>query len=212
VLKAVADWLDPLRGGPDERGWPFGRDVHLSDLYGVMEKVPGVDFVAELRLLSPCPPGDAGCVAAAELRHPESHEQVGLALAAHHLPRAELRPEHVQVAAAAVPVRVRVSLLPAPGASAAALERAVAGVVRRLFGRFGDVGVREDRSGPFEVTAGEVRDAVRALPGVVPVPVDARFEADPARLRGEGLDQAVRFEALEVAAPGLELDLEGRDL
>jgi|GEM_PF-791148 len=210
VLEAVAAWLDPLLGGPDGRGWPFGRDAHLSDLYGVIEAVPGVDFVADLRLSSDCAAGDAGCVAAAQARHPDTGEQVGLALAAHHLPRADLRPEDVHVAAAAVPVRVRVSLLPAADVSRAALETAVGAAVRRAFSPFGG---GPNGSAGAEVTAGAVAGAVGALPEVDPAhAVGVRFEADAARLRSAGLGQAVRFDAGEVAAPGVELDAEGREL
>jgi hypothetical protein len=210
VLEAVAAWLDPLLGGPDRRGWPFGHDVHLSDLYGVIERVPGVDFVADLRLSSVCAPGDAGCVAAADALHPQTGEQVGLALAAHHLPRAELAPEDVHVAAAAVPVRVRVSLLPAEGVSREALETAVGGAVRRVFSPFGG---GPNGSAHTEVTAGDVAAAVRALAEADPVhAVDVRLEADPLRLRSAGLAQAMRFEAGEVAAPGVELDATGRAL
>lgn len=42
--------LHPLFGGPDGRGWPFGRDVHKSDLYRVVEGEAGVDYVADLEL------------------------------------------------------------------------------------------------------------------------------------------------------------------
>ncbi|MGH8554145.1 MAG: baseplate J/gp47 family protein, partial [Gammaproteobacteria bacterium] len=51
VRAALARFLHPLTGGPEEEGWPFGRDVYLSDVAAVLEAVEGVDFVRELELL-----------------------------------------------------------------------------------------------------------------------------------------------------------------
>jgi hypothetical protein len=43
--RAVRSHLHPLRGGPDGRGWPFGRSVHVSELISLLSGVPGVGFV-----------------------------------------------------------------------------------------------------------------------------------------------------------------------
>jgi len=51
VRAALERFLHPLTGGPEELGWPFGRDVYLSDVAAVLEAVEGVDFVRELELL-----------------------------------------------------------------------------------------------------------------------------------------------------------------
>ena len=51
VTTALAAFLHPLTGGPEGQGWPFGRDVYLSDVAAVLENVPGVDYVATLHLL-----------------------------------------------------------------------------------------------------------------------------------------------------------------
>jgi hypothetical protein len=32
-------------GGPDGNGWPFGRNLYLSDIYDVLEQVSGVDYI-----------------------------------------------------------------------------------------------------------------------------------------------------------------------
>lgn len=51
-VRAVLErFLHPLTGGPEGCGWPFGRDVFLSDLAAVLEAVDGVDYVRELNLL-----------------------------------------------------------------------------------------------------------------------------------------------------------------
>jgi hypothetical protein len=49
--QALETFLHPLRGGTDGRGWEPGRDVFLSDIAAVLERVKGVDYVQELALL-----------------------------------------------------------------------------------------------------------------------------------------------------------------
>jgi uncharacterized phage protein gp47/JayE len=48
---ALEEFLHPLRGGPERQGWDMGRDVYLSDVAAVIERVEGVDYVKELELL-----------------------------------------------------------------------------------------------------------------------------------------------------------------
>lgn len=43
--------LHPTLGGLDGQGWPFGRALHKSDLYRVVESVEGVDYVDELEIV-----------------------------------------------------------------------------------------------------------------------------------------------------------------
>jgi hypothetical protein len=38
-------FFDPLAGGLDKQGWRFGRNVYVSELYQVMQQIPGVDHV-----------------------------------------------------------------------------------------------------------------------------------------------------------------------
>lgn len=60
VIDALNAFLQPLYGGPDGRGWPFGRDVYLSDVAKVVEGVSGVDYVQQLELLlNLIPAGDS---------------------------------------------------------------------------------------------------------------------------------------------------------
>jgi hypothetical protein len=49
--EALEQFLHPLLGGPENNGWPAGRDVFLSDVAAILERVAGVDYVAELSLL-----------------------------------------------------------------------------------------------------------------------------------------------------------------
>jgi predicted phage baseplate assembly protein len=51
VKSALGAFLHPLAGGPERRGWPFGRDVFVSDVASLLESVEGVDYVEMLTLL-----------------------------------------------------------------------------------------------------------------------------------------------------------------
>ncbi len=56
---ALARFLHPLTGGPAGAGWPFGRDVYLSDVSALLEGLPGVDYVEQLALtIAGSPVGD----------------------------------------------------------------------------------------------------------------------------------------------------------
>jgi phage-related baseplate assembly protein len=48
---ALQTFLHPLRGGPAGKGWEPGRDVFLSDVASVLERVAGIDYVKELGLM-----------------------------------------------------------------------------------------------------------------------------------------------------------------
>lgn len=50
IQRALRSFLDPLRGGPDGLGWPFGRPVYRSEILQVMDGVAGVDHVSDLTL------------------------------------------------------------------------------------------------------------------------------------------------------------------
>jgi hypothetical protein len=59
VIAALDAFLDPLTGGPDGRGWPFGRDVYRSEILHVIDAAPGVDHVIALSLSDI--PGEEQC-------------------------------------------------------------------------------------------------------------------------------------------------------
>lgn len=52
LTAAVDAFFHPLRGGPDGRGWPFGRDVYRSEVLQVLDDTEGTDHVASLEFLS----------------------------------------------------------------------------------------------------------------------------------------------------------------
>jgi len=63
IIDAVNDFLDPLKGGDDTLGWPFGRNVFVSELYSLIDQLQGVDYVktdktepgSSITLTSPTP-------------------------------------------------------------------------------------------------------------------------------------------------------------
>ncbi|THA73182.1 putative baseplate assembly protein [Streptomyces sp. A0642] len=50
ALDALFRRIDPLRGGTDGSGWPFGRPVQYGEIFAVLQSVPGVRLVDEVRL------------------------------------------------------------------------------------------------------------------------------------------------------------------
>lgn len=44
AVEALQGFLHPLRGGSDGKGWPFGRNVYVSELYELLDTLSGVDY------------------------------------------------------------------------------------------------------------------------------------------------------------------------
>jgi len=55
ALNALYELLDPLRGGPEGTGWPFGRAVHSGEVFAALQGVRGVDVVEDVRLFGANP-------------------------------------------------------------------------------------------------------------------------------------------------------------
>jgi hypothetical protein len=47
VKRAAALFFDPI-GDEQRPGYPLGRDVYISEIYQLLERVPGVDYVQRL--------------------------------------------------------------------------------------------------------------------------------------------------------------------
>jgi predicted phage baseplate assembly protein len=43
-------YFDPLRGGPDSKGWPAGRDVYRAEVMALLSRVPGITHVDNVEL------------------------------------------------------------------------------------------------------------------------------------------------------------------
>ncbi|EFC85031.1 putative baseplate assembly protein [Parafrankia sp. EUN1f] len=50
ALRLLHRRMHPVTGGPDGTGWPFGRAVTIGDIHGVLQAVPGVAYLEEVRL------------------------------------------------------------------------------------------------------------------------------------------------------------------
>ena len=50
ALTALYRYFHPLVGGPDGTGWPFGRPVHIGEVFTVLQRVPGTELVEDARL------------------------------------------------------------------------------------------------------------------------------------------------------------------
>ena len=48
VLRAMYLLIDPLHGGPDGTGWPFGRSVQSHEVHAALARIPGVDMAQEV--------------------------------------------------------------------------------------------------------------------------------------------------------------------
>jgi predicted phage baseplate assembly protein len=50
ALDALYRYFDPLRGGPEGEGWAFGRPILLGEVFGVAQRVEGVDLIEDARM------------------------------------------------------------------------------------------------------------------------------------------------------------------
>jgi predicted phage baseplate assembly protein len=57
VREKLAEFLHPLTGGADGKGWDFGREPYKSDFYALLHGISGVDYVRSLDV--PVDAGDA---------------------------------------------------------------------------------------------------------------------------------------------------------
>ncbi|MFP8940273.1 putative baseplate assembly protein [Streptomyces fenghuangensis] len=81
ALTALFGYLDPLRGGPDGTGWPFGRPVQYGEVFGVLQRATGNALVEDIRLFPADPvtgrrgaPADRVDVAAGALVFSHQHQ------------------------------------------------------------------------------------------------------------------------------------------
>jgi predicted phage baseplate assembly protein len=52
VIASLNAFLDPLSGGPDGTGWPFGRDIYRSEILQTIDRTSGVDRVESMSLFA----------------------------------------------------------------------------------------------------------------------------------------------------------------
>ncbi|GCB46885.1 putative baseplate assembly protein [Streptomyces sp. NL15-2K] len=87
ALAALYRNLNPLHGGPDGTGWPFGRPVQYGEVFGVLQRATGNALVEEIRLFAADPitgrrgaPSDRIDVAAGALVFSYQHQVVVTAI------------------------------------------------------------------------------------------------------------------------------------
>jgi predicted phage baseplate assembly protein len=55
AVAALHRYFDPLVGGPSGKGWPWGRPAQSGDAFSVLQRIPGVDVVEDVRLFGANP-------------------------------------------------------------------------------------------------------------------------------------------------------------
>ena len=45
AVAALRNFFDPIKGGEDGQGWVLGRNVYVSEVYRLLDGLPGVDYV-----------------------------------------------------------------------------------------------------------------------------------------------------------------------
>jgi len=55
ALDALYRYFHPIMGGPDGHGWPFGRPVHVGEVYSVLQSLRGTELVEDARLFGADP-------------------------------------------------------------------------------------------------------------------------------------------------------------
>ena len=163
VAASLSDLLDPLQS-ENRNGWPFGRDVFVSDIYEKLEKIPGLDFIADVMLDSQCAAGDDKCVVASPIWHADG-DLVGLAVEPHHLPVFDKADIVIAPNTAFLTVTLSVSAQAPAGAAADALKRAIKSVVRRIFHpSLGGPGPATAQ--PTEIFLSDIEIAIKTAAGV----------------------------------------------
>jgi hypothetical protein len=98
IVEALTRYLDPLVGR-DGDGWPFGRSVNVSEIYRLLDTLPGVDFVTRTvaagSQLDELSTDDAG----RRVRN-DADELVGITLARDELVQPQIVPAEIVVQAA----------------------------------------------------------------------------------------------------------------
>ena len=51
VVEALDRFLNPLVGGQEGEGWPFGRELFISEIFAQLQGVPGVEYIEAARML-----------------------------------------------------------------------------------------------------------------------------------------------------------------
>jgi predicted phage baseplate assembly protein len=50
VEKRLYEYINPVSGGADGEGWPFGRSLSLPEIYAALQGIPKVDYIEEVNI------------------------------------------------------------------------------------------------------------------------------------------------------------------
>jgi hypothetical protein len=50
VESRLYQYINPVCGGPDGDGWPFGRSFSVAEIYTALQGVPKVDYVEDVKI------------------------------------------------------------------------------------------------------------------------------------------------------------------
>jgi predicted phage baseplate assembly protein len=59
VFRRLYRFINPLTGGTDGTGWPFDRDLYVSDVYQCLQGTPDVQFIRAVEVYKAAPSGEA---------------------------------------------------------------------------------------------------------------------------------------------------------
>ena len=54
-MVALYTYFNPVIGGPEGLGWPFGRPAHVGEVYSVLQRLRGIELVEDVRLFGADP-------------------------------------------------------------------------------------------------------------------------------------------------------------
>ncbi len=50
AIRALNTYFHPVSGGPKHKGWPFGRDIHVGDIFAVLQAIDACNIVESAEL------------------------------------------------------------------------------------------------------------------------------------------------------------------
>lgn len=98
ALNALQHYFDPLNGWAHGLGWPLGQNVYVSDIYALLDKVPGVDYVEKSQDNRNSPLEEFGFAEPVRrLLHPDSKKLVGVQLEPYELFQYQALADDIQI-------------------------------------------------------------------------------------------------------------------
>ncbi|HEY9670720.1 MAG TPA: hypothetical protein V6D11_04700 [Waterburya sp.] len=204
ITDAITNFLRPLppKEQPEQTVWPFGRDVYVSELYEVLEKLEGVDFIPDIMLFSECKPEDKHCVAAEPIWHEEG-DLIGLRLFEHHLPAARLDPNRIVIepSGAFVTVQIAIAVTATSSTEPKILKQQLKKKMREFFHPLYP-GPGSKTSDNRTISQQQLKQAVEDVAGVQPG-ASIKLQNDPNKLSvqikaGELVDLRLQVEVKKV--------------